>query len=135
MTRRRLAAWIYCAATGIVIAFQISLAAGAPWGAYAMGGVHPGRFPLPLRIAAVVQALLLTGMAGVVLARADLAMRRWQPASRRWIWAIVAFAALSLALNLLSPSAGERALWAPVAAILLISSAIVGFDRAPSSNG
>jgi uncharacterized membrane protein YhaH (DUF805 family) len=132
---RRLAAWVYCAATGIVVAFQFALAAGAPWGAYAMGGVQPGRFPLPLRIAAVAQALLLIAMAGIVLARADLAMRRWQRASRRWIWAIVALAALSLALNLLTPSPGERALWAPLAAILLISSAIVGFDRTPSSNG
>ena len=134
MTRRRLAAWLYCAATAIVVAFQICLAAGAPWGEYAMGGVHPGRFPLPLRFAAVAQALLLTAMAGVVLARADMAMRRWQRASRSLIWAIVAFAAIGWVLNLASPSAAERALWAPVAAILLISGAIVGFDRAPSSS-
>jgi hypothetical protein len=41
------------------------------------------------------------------------------------VWAVVAFAAVSLVLNLITPSARERAVWAPAASLLLTSSAVV----------
>lgn len=49
-------------------------------------------------------------------------------ASRWLVWVVVAFGAVSLVLNLIPPSAGERAIWAPVA-LLLASSAIVAVER------
>jgi hypothetical protein len=69
MKMKRVAAIIYAIVSLGVIAFQIALAAGAPWGAYAMGGAFPGQFPPALRIAAVIQAVLLAGLAAVILAR------------------------------------------------------------------
>ena len=107
------------------MAFQIALAAGAPWGAYAMGGAFPGQFPPALRIAALVQALLIVGMVGVVLSRAGLVHTRFSSTSRRLVWIVVAFALASVVLNLITPSAGERAIWAPVALVLLACSAVV----------
>jgi hypothetical protein len=124
----RIAAIVYAIVTLVVVAFQLALAAGAPWGEYAMGGAFPGQFPPALRVAAIVQAALLAGMAAVVLARAGLILPRWARASRWLVWAVVVFAALSLILNLLTPSAGERALWAPTALLLLISSAAVALS-------
>ena len=121
----RAAAILYSIFTAFVFVFQIALAAGAPWGAYAMGGAFPGQFPPALRVTAILQAVLLAGMAGVVLARAGVALPRWARASRWLIWFVVAFSALSFVLNLITPSAGERALWAPVAFLLLASSAVV----------
>lgn len=129
----RVAAIIYAIVTFGVVAFQIALAAGAPWGAYAMGGAFPGQFPPALRIAALIQGVLLLGMAAVVLARAGLILPRWSRVSRWLIWFVVGFAALSLVLNLITPSAGERAIWAPTALLLLISSGIVAFTS--SSEG
>lgn len=129
MTLRRIAALLYAIISAGVVAFQIALAAGAPWGSYAMGGAFPGQFPPALRIAALIQAALLVGMAAVVLARADLILPRWSQISRWLIWFVVAFAALSLVLNLLTPSAGERAIWAPTAFLLLICSSIVAFTN------
>jgi hypothetical protein len=41
---------------------------------------------------------------------------------------IVGLAAVSLVLNLMTPSARERAIWAPVAFLLLASSAVVALD-------
>lgn len=117
-----------------VVAFQIALAAGAPWGAYAMGGAFPGQFPPELRVAAIVQAVLLLGLTGVVLARAGLALSSWSRAARWLIWIVVAFAAISFLLNLITPSAGERAIWAPIAFLLLLSSAIVAFSRSTESS-
>ena len=129
MSITRVAAIIYAVVSFGVVAFQIALAAGAPWGAYAMGGAFPGQFPPELRIAAVIQAALLVGMAAVVLARAGLALPGWSRVARWLIWFVVAFAVLSLVLNLITPSAGERAIWAPTAFLLLLSSAIVAFSR------
>jgi hypothetical protein len=128
MTITRVAALIYAIVSSAVVAFQLALAAGAPWGAYAMGGAFPGQFPPPLRIAAIIQAALLLGMTAVVLARAGLVLPAWSRASRWLIWIVVAFAAVSLVLNLITPSAGERAIWAPTALLLLLSSGVVAFS-------
>lgn len=124
---KRIAALIYTIISIAVVAFQVALAAGAPWGAFAMGGAFPGQFPPALRIAALVQAVLLIALAAVVLARSGVLLPGWLRISRWLIWFVVAFAALSLVLNLITPSTGERAIWAPVAFLLLISSGIVAF--------
>src|ERR1700710_797852 len=102
----RAAAFFYAAISAGVVAFQVALAAGAPWGGYAMGGVFPGQFPLALRIAALAQAALIAGMAAVVMSRAGLILGGWSRASRWLVWVVVAFAAVSLVLNLITPSAG-----------------------------
>ena len=126
---RRVAAVIYAVVSLAVIVFQIALAAGAPWGEYAMGGAVTGQFPPALRIAALVQAALIAGMALVVLARAGLILPGWSRVSRWLMWLVVAFLAFDLVLNLITPSAGERAIWAPTLFVLLASSAIVAFTR------
>ena len=128
MNKSRLAALVYGVVSLAVIAFQIALAAGAPLGAYAMGGAFPGQFPPELRVAAVVQAVILALLALVVLSRAGVTLPKWS-ASRWLIWVVVAFSALSLVLNLITPSAGERLLWAPVAFIMLVSSVIVARNK------
>ena len=125
MNWKRIAAIAYTVVTVGIIAFQIALALGAPWGAFAMGGAFHGQFPPPLRIAALVQAVILIALAGVVLARAGVALPRWSRASRRWIWVVVAFSGLSLLLNLITPSAGERMIWAPVGFVLLVCSLVM----------
>jgi hypothetical protein len=124
----RAAALLYAGISVAVVVFQIALAAGAPWGAYAMGGAFPGRFPLTLRIAALAQAALIAGMAVVVLSRAGLVLAEWSGATRWLVWVVVAFAAVSLVLNLITPSAGERAIWSPVALLLLKSSTVVAME-------
>ncbi|HUN23032.1 MAG TPA: hypothetical protein PK299_07890 [Anaerolineales bacterium] len=129
---RRISALLYTIISLVVVAFQIALAAGVPWGKFAMGGAFPGQFPPALRIGALIQAALLVGMAMVVLARAGLILPSWSRVSRWLVWFVVAFATLSLILNLITPSAGERAIWAPTAFLLLISSGIVAFT---SSSG
>ncbi len=128
MNISKISAILYAVVSLGVIAFQIALAAGAPWGAYAMGGAFPGQFPAALRVTALIQAALLIGMALIVLARAGLILPGWWRSSRWLIWFVVGFAALSLFLNLITPSAGERAIWAPVAFVLLLSCAVVAFS-------
>lgn len=129
--RSRVAALIYTVVTAGVVAFQLALAGGAPWGASAMGGAFPGAFPPALRVAALVQAALLSSLAAVVLARAGLVLPRWARPARWLAWVAVAFSALSLVLNLATPSAGERALWAPVSLLMLVSSTAVALGTSP----
>ena len=127
---KNIAAWLYVVVSTGVILFQLALAAGAPWGKYAMGGAFPGQFPSALRVAAVVQAALLFGMVIVVLARAGFVFYGW---ARWWqIWVVVAYGVIGLILNLITPSPGERAIWAPVLLVMLISSVIVARSSATS---
>jgi hypothetical protein len=128
---KRAVAFVYATISAGVVVFQLALAAGVPWGAYAMGGAFPGQFPPALRIAALVQAAVLIAMAGVVLVRAEILLVRWFRISRRLVWWVVGFAALSLVLNLITPSLDERMIWAPVAFLLLISSSAVAIDHVP----
>jgi|RhiMetdeSRZDD1v2_1073273.scaffolds.fasta_scaffold43520_2 thiamine transporter ThiT len=125
----RVAAIIYAILIVGVVVFQVALAAGAPWGAYAMGGASPGQFSPAMRVGAIVQAVLLAGMAVVILARAELTLPGWWRVSHWLVWIVVAITALSLVLNLISPSAGERAIWLPTLSLLFISSLIVAFSK------
>jgi hypothetical protein len=131
MKTYRLAAIIYGVASLVVIAFQIALAAGAPWGAYAMGGAYPGQFPPEMRVAAVVQGVILALLALVVLSRAEILLPKWSRVSRWLIWVVVAFSALSLVLNLITPSAIERAIWAPIGFVMLFCSVVVAVRKSP----
>jgi hypothetical protein len=119
------AATIYLFLTAGVVAFQFALALGVPWGSYAMGGTFPGRFPPPMRVAAVGQAALLGFMAAVVMSRAGLLLSDWAQVSVWLIWVIVAFSAVSVVLNTITPSAGERRIWVPMAIVLFTSSLTV----------
>jgi hypothetical protein len=120
-----LAGAVFAIVVAGVIAFQLALALGAPWGSYAMGGSFPGRFPPRLRIAALIQAALLAVTVGIVLSRAGLVLPAWSDASRWLIWVVVAIALLALVLNAISRSAGERRIWVPVALVMLASSLVV----------
>lgn len=129
MKLRRWAAICFAVVALGVVAFQLALALGVPWGAYAMGGAFPGQFPPALRVAAAVQAALIALMAGVVLARAGVALPGWARHARWAIWVVVGFMAVGLVLNLITPSAGERMIWAPVVALLLGCSLLVALRR------
>jgi len=119
------AALVFGVAAVGVIAFQVALALGAPWGAYAMGGAFPERFPPTLRVAAVVQAAVIALLALIVLSAAGLALPSVVREVPLFVWLPVAFSAVSLALNAASRSAGERRVWVPVALVMLASSLAV----------
>ena len=129
MSIRRGAAILFAVFSVGVAAFQIALALGAPWGAYAMGGAFPGQLPAPLRTAAVVQAAILLLWAAVVLARAGVAFAAWSRTSRWLVSIVVAFSAVSFVLNLITPSGGERLIWAPVAFVMLATSVLVATGK------
>jgi hypothetical protein len=125
------AALVFVVVAAGVIAFQLAMALGAPWGSYAMGGAFPGRFPAPMRIAAAVQAVVIGAIAVAVLSAAGLAIRDLAVAVPWLIWVAVVVSALALVLNAISRSAGERRIWIPVAAVMLVSSLVVALTSTP----
>jgi hypothetical protein len=123
-----IAALMFTVATIGVIAFQVALALGAPWGRYAMGGSFPGRFPPRMRVAAVVQAILIALLLIAVLSAAGLLVPDLSLKLPWLIWVVVAVSAVAVILNAISRSAGERRIWVPVATVMLVSSLLVALD-------
>ena len=125
MSVAMVAALVFTAFAAGVVAFQVALALGVPWGAYAMGGAFPGRFPPAMRAAALVQAAVIAFLALVVLSTAGLVLPSLAEALPWAVWVVVALSLVAVALNALSRSAGERRIWVPVALVLLASSLTV----------
>lgn len=125
MDLEKLAAVVFSIMTLGVVGFQLALALGAPWGAYAMGGRFPGRYPASMRVAAAVQAIILVLVMLAVLSAAGVFTAPWG-ATPQWVmWGVAALLGVGLVLNLITPSAGERRIWAPVVAIMLTCSIVV----------
>jgi len=122
------AALVFAVVAAAVVAFQLALALGAPWGAYAMGGAFPGRFPPPMRAAAGAQAIVIGLLAVIVLSAAGLVLPDLAASFPWLVWVPVAVSAIAVVLNAISRSAGERRIWVPVATVLLLSSLIVALN-------
>ncbi len=99
-----------------VTAFQVALAAGAPWGRLAWGGGHEGVLPTDLR-AGCAGAAVVWGAVSVGVAARRARRTRGQTMLLR---AVCGVSVVGAALNLASPSPPERALWAPVTAALAV---------------
>jgi hypothetical protein len=123
-----IAAFVFAVTAIGVVAFQLALALGAPWGAYAMGGAFPGTFPPPMRVAAVVQAVVIGLLAVVVLSAAGLVLPEFAVAFPWLVWVPVAVSAIAVVLNAISRSAGERRIWVPVSLVLLLCSLLVALS-------
>ena len=129
MITPKLAAWIFGALIAVVALFQLALALGAPWGGIAMGGAFPGTYPPAMRVAALVQIVLLGGFALIVFVRAGLALPRWQAAARWGVWVVVVLLGVGVVLNLITPSGMERLIWAPVVTLLFLAGLRVALAR------
>jgi hypothetical protein len=113
--------------TGIVILFQGCLSAGLPWGAASMGGKYPGVYPTKMRIAALLNMIILSFIVVIVLVKAGMILPQLMSFSEIAIWFVVTFFAIGTVLNTITPSKIER-IWAPVAAIQLITTIIVAIN-------
>ena len=114
----------FTALTGIVIAFQLALVAGAPWGRLTQGGRVDGPLPPGARAVALFSAVLLAVFIHMVRARAAS-----PPRFKRAIWGVVAYCAVGIVANAITPSAAERALWLPVVSLMFVASLQVARGR------
>lgn len=115
-------ALVFNGLAAVVVLFQLALALGAPWGELTWGGQFPGTLPAAMRLVCFLSASLLGVFALVVSVRAGLLLPRWQRTARKLVWVVVAYAAVGVVANALTPSEWERLLWLPVAIMLFVSS-------------
>jgi hypothetical protein len=127
--RAIIAARIFASLISGAILFQILLAIGMPWGEFAWGGSYPGTLPTYMRVASLVQALLLFALVIIVLVRAGLFLPDWQPISKKLVWAVVLYCGLGVVANAITPSFWERIIWLPVLTISFVSSFVVAKGR------
>lgn len=126
----KVAACIYSLLTAWVATFQLALAVGFPWGEAAWGGQFSGILPTPMRFVSLCSALLLVLFSAIILARARLLQTSRKKHAGTLSWIVVAFCALSVLSNSVTPSFLERVVWLPVAAIMLVAAFIVANNQA-----
>lgn len=97
-----------------LVAFQLALASGAPWGAFAWGGRHQGALPRNLRVASVASAAVWAGALAVAAHPGESA------GMTRARTAYASVCAVGAVMNAASRSTPERLLWTPVAGALAV---------------
>ena len=122
------AAHIFALLIFVVVLFQLALMLGAPWGNVAMGGRFHGKFPPIMRIAALIQGLVLGVIGFIVLIRGQVLNSNLYEITEIAIWVVVTLMGLSLVMNLVTPSRWERIIWAPVLVVLFTCSVVVALS-------
>ena len=113
---RRVARQTATGLLGVAAGFQAALAGGAPWGAAAYGGGHPGVLPDSLRGTSAAAVVVYSGLAYVVWSD------RLAPSVQRRVYATLSGVfAVGAVMNAISPSMVEKIIWTPVTGVLAYS--------------
>lgn len=125
MTTTQIAAVLYVVLVVGVIAFQVCLIAGAPWGRLTQGGSRDGALSVSGRIGAGLSIVLLAYMAVGVASAAGMT-----PNWPGWTaYTVLAVQGLSTLLNWITPSRAERILWGPITTVMFALALYVVFGR------
>ncbi len=127
------AAWVAAALFCLVAAFHAALVLGAPLGEFTQGGSTTGALATSGRLVAAISCALSIVMAGAIVGRVGHGPFRLWPVRLRTplAWATAVYSLIAVVLNLITRSAAERALWAPVSLVLL---GLVTFVMATTSS-
>ncbi len=115
----------------VLVAFQLALAIGAPWGRAAYGGVsHPVLAPR-LRVASGIAAAVWSAVAVLVLRIADVSAWPDLPAPVLAVaaWALVGLFAVAVVANAATRSRIERAIWLPYSLVQLAGALVIAIGR------
>ena len=109
--------------------FQVALIAGAPLGPWTQGGQNDGALPASGRVIAAVSIAVVLFQGLAIVSAAGFPGLGWP----RWTgWVALGVSVLSLILNMITPSARERAGWAP---IMLIQVGLAGYVMIVTAGG
>jgi hypothetical protein len=114
---------------GIMALFQVALALGVPWGAFAFGGRavrDDGTLPPAYRGASAVTAVVLVVFAVVILTRGGVIGNSGDSTLVTVMsWVIVAFMAINTPMNLMGKHWIEKYVFAGITLVLVVLCAIV----------
>jgi hypothetical protein len=112
----------------VITTFQLALALGAPWGAAAWGGSHPGVLPGRLRVASAMVGLgVYPLIALLILATAGHVKVDIPGSGPTAMWVLTGFFILGGIANFASRSKVER-IWGPFTLVLAISTAVIAVN-------
>ncbi len=118
------AAWVAAILLVVLTIFQLALALGAPAGAAAWGGSHPGVLPTRLRVAsALVAVFFYPPIVLLILDSGDVIDIGWD-VNRLWLWVLAGLFALGALANFASRSRIER-IWGPVSVVIAVCCAVI----------
>jgi len=111
---------------GIVVAFNVALLLGAPWGDYTQGGKDPGVLETPGRFGALGTAIFFAVLALAILARAgEGLMRNWRPKVITVLaWFTTLYLALNFFLNVFTGPVAERTIFGPISTLTFVFAVI-----------
>jgi hypothetical protein len=124
-----ISAYVFAILSFFIILFQLGLTIGMPWGAASMGGKFPGKYPPRMRVVSLINIFIASFIAAIVLIKSGIIWIQFKSFANVAIYFVVAFSLVATILNTITPSKIERKIWAPVAAILLLTSLIVAFVK------
>jgi hypothetical protein len=114
---------------GVMALFQVALALGVRWGAFAFGGRavrDDGTLPPAYRFASAVAAVVLAIFAGVILTRGGVI---GTSGDSTWVtvmsWVIVAFMAINTLMNFMGKHRIERYVFGGITVVLVVLCSIV----------
>jgi hypothetical protein len=108
----------------ILAVFQLVLAFGAPAGAAAWGGTHPGVLPARFRVVSAVAGLLFYPLLVLIVLDSGGVVSTGWDLSPVWLWVLTGFFVIGTLLNFLSRSKVER-IWGPVSLVIAICCGVI----------
>ena len=121
-------AYIFIGIAIFITVLQLALAFGAPLGEYTMGGRFPGKLPEKMRIAAIIQIVILFFFTAIVISKAGLALDGFYNVARIGIWFVLAFFVFGSIVNFSSPSKKEKQIMGPLNIFALICTFMVAIS-------
>ena len=113
----------------VMALFQVALALGVPWGAFAFGGRavrDDGTLPTAYRVASAVAAVVLVAFAVVILTRAGVVGTSGDSTLVIVLsWVIVGFMAINTPMNLMGKHWVEKYVFGGITLVLVVLCAIV----------
>jgi hypothetical protein len=119
-----IAAWVAVALIAVLTVFQLALALGAPAGAAAWGGSHPGVLPTRLRLASALVAIFFYPVVAIELLNAAGLIDVGVELSPLWLWVLAGLFAVGALANFASRSKNER-IWGPVSLTLAVCCGVI----------
>ena len=124
-----ISAYVFAILSFVIILFQLVLTIGMPWGAASMGGKFQGKYPPRMRVVSLINIFIISFIAAIVLIKSEIIWLQFKSFANIAIYFVVVFSLVATILNTITPSKIERKIWAPVAAMLLLTSSIVAFVK------
>lgn len=119
------ATYIYIFFAIIICLWQIALILGAPLGEYTMGGQEKGELSPKKKKLAGISLILIIFYLFNILSQTNIMFQSFKFITDYTVWGVIFLNSLTVLGNSITKSKKEKALWLPIAIIMLICILII----------